>query len=216
MAILGRLLFLACLLGTQMPMCAIASGMANSAPDLAHRSPFQIVFLQQSWDVLHLGYEADAAFAKLQATDWSKPFFVVNVEDIESYRWSTQTIQLTIPATDKLLSASLPEAVAAEKKGGKKRSLELILNHRVFGVFVFGKPIYYGVVLDTFSQMGIRWPVCHAEAIDGHAVMHLLPFQMSGRSSVNYDDAAKSTPMSERIRDPRIAEIMVKAKVMYP
>ncbi|MCL2871980.1 MAG: hypothetical protein FWF41_03195 [Betaproteobacteria bacterium] len=193
--------------------------------DSAHRSSFQIVFLQQSWDVLHLGYETDAAFAKLRSADWSKPLFVINVEDIESYRWSTQTIQLTIPATDRLVSALAPKAIVAEKKYGRKRSLESdmeLLGHQVFGVFVSGKPIYYGVVLDSLSQMGIGWPVSRAEVIDGHAVMRLLPYQISGPSSVNYDNAAGTAQakpkceMCERIRDPRVAEIMVKAKVMSP
>jgi len=196
MVALRRLLFLICLLGIQISTCAVA----NEVPNSARRHSFQLIFLRQTWDELRLGYKADVAFAKLRSADWSKPLFVLGVDDIELYLWASQTIILKTAATDRLES-------------------DRTLSHGVFGVFVSGKPIYYGVVLDTLSQMGIDWPVLHQEKVNGHAVMHILPVQIplgerhpSGAAMEEMTPAAKSK--RERIRDPRVEEVMAKAKIL--
>ena len=97
-----------------------------------------------------------------------KPALVLRPADVESYVWSVQRITLTPAATQRMLAVH-PDT-DFERWWIPKYP---------FAVRVDGELLYGGVFDDPMSQMTMWFPVIHAELVDGRAVLHLLPKQIS-------------------------------------
>ena len=114
----------------------------------------------------------------------SEVLFEVGVREIESYDWKRQSITLTAEATKRLV-AVLP---SREQMNPTARSIKnmserlgwgdavgLSLLYKGFLVFVEGRPVYGGIVLEPMSQLRIHFPVLRFETRNNKSVLSVMP-----------------------------------------
>ena len=158
-------------------LCAVAAKEADvSAP------PFELVVLEGRWDGVEWRYEEPAR------PDPKAPrIFTATLDDVDSYRWSSQALTLTSAATERLIDAlgrhprpgaSIEKLNALKERLGHGNAFERQLYLYRFVVIVEGEPLYWGIFLDPPSQMAIDYPVMRSALVDGQAVFHVLPVHL--------------------------------------
>ena len=182
----------ACAQPTQATRQAIATDATLYAKDLTgvpNVNQLEIRFSSGTRSSLSLGYDRDAAHAKLAADAAQPAAAVIGEGDIEGYGWERQAIVLTKPATERLMA----ELAAKEPWDLQQRAFEVTLG----GAFVYG-----GIFLDPVSAMAIAYPVAYLERTEGRLVLVLRPEQ---RVSGAYDgigadwNGIKSPAIRERL-----------------
>ena len=167
---------------------AIMTPSANTSPttelQTSDTSRFQLVILKQNTFSLRLGYDAEEALPKLLAVNLKDNIFIVGLNEIESYDWTSQSITLTSQATAHLRHAlslrpesdeGITDLNAMKKSLNWGNPFEHALYVQAFVVVIDGAPTYGGIFLDAMSQMAIKFPVIRVEIIDSKVVFHLLP-----------------------------------------
>jgi hypothetical protein len=157
---------------------------ADSAPG---SDRFQFVILKQDWYDLKLGYKYTEALPVLRSANAAEILFVIGTKDIESYRWTGQSIGLTAEATAKLIQVlprieDLKGPIRAMHKvkteHGWGNPIETALHLKGFLAMADDRVIYGGIFLEPMSQMAIAYPVIRPGMVDGKAMLHLLPVQI--------------------------------------
>jgi len=159
---------------------AVAARAARAPAVPAPASTWELLVLPGSWDSMHPGWEATTVFPALQRAA-HKPLLALAPHDVESYLWQTQRITLTAEATRRLLAVH-PD-VELERWW---------ISHYPFVVRVDGRLAYGGFFDGPMSQMSMECPVIHAELVDGRAVLHLLPRQMSFAFDPRFEETVGS------------------------
>ena len=184
---------------------------------------FQITIFDDSWLDLHLSYTPGEAFPILLNLDRTQDLFTIGLQQIENCDWDTQTLTLTRDATGDLLKALESATYGQESlvtdmldELGWGNHLEKALYLKAFVVSIEGTPIYGGVFLQEYSQMGITFPVFRVTEIDGQAILRLAPVQppfswdeIKGQDLAEEDPAR---PMVDLILDERIRSVLEEAQ----
>jgi hypothetical protein len=148
---------------------------------------FQLVILRSDLSDLKLGFgfTYENAFPKLKAAGSASALFVVGTDQIETYRWATQSITLTDEGTRGLLAAlEPPEQLKESVRGSNSLRARLGWGDRLdhglytkgFLVALGGEALYGGIFLDATSQRPIQFPVIRAFLNPaGRARFNLLP-----------------------------------------
>jgi hypothetical protein len=155
------------LLAAFLPAVVARSGEVRAPREGSGRS-WELVLLDGDLDSLKLGYEAATAWPRLRAAARRKPLAVFQAADVETYLWATQQVKLRPEATRRLLAAT-----------GEKDLTNWWISAQAFAVRVDGEFLYGGVFSSPLSQRSLKFPVIYGEIVDGRAVLHLLPMQMS-------------------------------------
>ncbi len=149
---------------------------------------FELIILQQDWQDLKLGYQAQPALAVLKSAPTHDNLYVITLKEIEQYDWDKQTFILTQVATQALEHTLLSQGrlkddgvqalINLKKSLGWGNPIERALYTQAYVVKVENEFLYGGIFLDAISQMGINYPVARVSLQDGQAVIALLPCQI--------------------------------------
>jgi hypothetical protein len=176
-------IILVCLIVLTLP--ALASTVSAASAPSSDR--FQLVILKQDWYDLKLGYNYTEALPVLRSANAADRLFVIRTNDIESYRWTGQSIALTAEGTARLIQIlprveDLKGPIRAMHKvkmeHGWGNPIETALHLKGFLAMADDRVIYGGIFLEPMSQMAIAYPVIRPGMVDGKAMLHLMPVQI--------------------------------------
>ncbi len=127
-----------------------------------------------------LGRTYGEAFPKLKSSGAEAAFFVIGMDQIETYDWDTQSITLTLEATKGLAALEPPEVLKNEVREMPLRErLVWATSEKGFLALVGEEPIYGGIFVDPMSQRSIDFPVLRVSLTpDKKARLNLLPIHV--------------------------------------
>ena len=146
---------------------------------------FHLVFIrgdeQDRTGQFRLGHTYAEAFPKLKSAGTANAFFVIGMDQIETYDWDTQSITLTSEGTKDLAALEPSEVFKDEVRDmTMMERLRWGVWDKGFLILVGEEPVYGGIFLDAMSQRPIRFPVIRVTLTpDKKARLNLLPVHVA-------------------------------------
>ncbi len=143
---------------------AVMSLSACSKSKAGDKDSFRIYILQDDWHTLKLGYMLEESWPILEKVDLNKTMRVITPDDIQTYNWSTQTITLTMEASNFF------NRIPYENK------LAILVSQPAFVATFNDQRLYGGCIVAGTTAMDLDYPIILTDFSTNPVVFTLRPY----------------------------------------